>query len=214
MEFIRTSDVLISGAALLLLLMSVFSWTVILMKAIRFVNVFRLKREAFERYENSDSTEALFSEKEKNLWIRFGASSQHAFHSLDGNRVLIDEQRKVQQANFLKPFTAGLGVLSTIAATAPFVGLFGTVVGIYHTMTSLSGISAVPSLAEVAGPVGETLIMTASRYRCRGSRSHWLQPLCACLSRIKCRLNHVVGKASLLEAHGHESRYGRLVYER
>lgn len=162
MEFIRTSDVLISGAALLLLLMSIFSWTVILIKAIRFVNVFRLKKDAFERYEKSESTEDLFQGKETNLWIRFGASSQHAFHSLDGNRVLIDEQRKVQQANFLKPFTAGLGVLSTIAATAPFVGLFGTVVGIYHTMTSLSGISMVPSLAEVAGPVGETLIMTAA----------------------------------------------------
>lgn len=162
MEFVNTSDALIAGAAWVLLLMSVISWTVILVKAIRFFNVYREKKEAFSLYEKAAAPQDFVTKNAKNAWILFAASSEHAFHSLDGNRVLIDEQRKVQQTNFLKPFRAGLGALSTIAATAPFVGLFGTVIGIYHTMTSLSGANVVPSIAQVAGPVGETLVMTAA----------------------------------------------------
>lgn len=53
----------------------------------------------------------------------------------------------------------GLSVLGTTAAIAPFVGLFGTVWGIFHALTSI-GNSGQAGLAQVAGPVGEALIMT------------------------------------------------------
>ena len=54
----------------------------------------------------------------------------------------------------------GLAVLATVGSTAPFVGLFGTVWGIYHALVSI-GMSGQASIDKVAGPVGEALIMTA-----------------------------------------------------
>ncbi|WP_338048601.1 MotA/TolQ/ExbB proton channel family protein [Phaeovibrio sulfidiphilus] len=55
---------------------------------------------------------------------------------------------------------SGLGLLASIASTAPFVGLFGTVWGVYHALVAI-GLSGEASLDSVAGPVGEALIMTA-----------------------------------------------------
>jgi biopolymer transport protein ExbB len=54
----------------------------------------------------------------------------------------------------------GLAFLATVGATSPFIGLFGTVWGIYHALTAI-GISGQASIDKVAGPVGEALIMTA-----------------------------------------------------
>ena len=54
----------------------------------------------------------------------------------------------------------GLSFLATVGSTAPFVGLFGTVWGIYHALTAI-GIAGQASIDKVAGPVGESLIMTA-----------------------------------------------------
>ncbi|MBN9117122.1 MAG: MotA/TolQ/ExbB proton channel family protein, partial [Pandoraea sp.] len=54
----------------------------------------------------------------------------------------------------------GLSFLGTVGSTAPFVGLFGTVWGIYHALTAI-GIAGQASIDKVAGPVGEALIMTA-----------------------------------------------------
>src|SRR6185312_13116680 len=54
----------------------------------------------------------------------------------------------------------GLAVLATVGSTAPFVGLFGTVWGIYNSLVKI-GASGQASIDKVAGPVGETLIMTA-----------------------------------------------------
>jgi biopolymer transport protein ExbB len=54
----------------------------------------------------------------------------------------------------------GLALLATVGSTSPFVGLFGTVWGIYHALTAI-GIAGQASIDKVAGPVGEALIMTA-----------------------------------------------------
>ncbi len=56
--------------------------------------------------------------------------------------------------------TNGMSVLATVGSTSPFVGLFGTVWGIYHALTAI-GIAGQASIDKVAGPVGESLIMTA-----------------------------------------------------
>jgi biopolymer transport protein ExbB len=55
---------------------------------------------------------------------------------------------------------SGLAVLASIGSTAPFVGLFGTVWGIYHALLTI-GATGETSIDKVAGPVGESLIMTA-----------------------------------------------------
>lgn len=71
------------------------------------------------------------------------------------------EQLLLQQiARFRFDAEKGLPVLGTTAAIAPFIGLFGTVWGIFHALHSI-GVSGQAGLAQVAGPVGEALIMTA-----------------------------------------------------
>ena len=55
---------------------------------------------------------------------------------------------------------SGLSMLASIGSTAPFVGLFGTVWGIYHALIGI-GVSGQPGIEQVAGPVGEALTMTA-----------------------------------------------------
>jgi len=72
--------------------------------------------------------------------------------------ITMSLQRSV--ANVNGGLQTGLGFLATVGSTAPFVGLFGTVWGIYHALTAI-GIAGQASIDKVAGPVGEALIMTA-----------------------------------------------------
>ena len=72
--------------------------------------------------------------------------------------VTMSLQRSVDTVN--SKLTNGLAFLATVGSTAPFVGLFGTVWGIYHALTAI-GIAGQASIDKVAGPVGEALIMTA-----------------------------------------------------
>lgn len=84
--------------------------------------------------------EALLEEVDRNTWIQ----------------VSIDRST----TNVSNRFQDGLAFLATVGSTAPFVGLFGTVWGIYHALTAI-GIAGQASIDKVAGPVGEALIMTA-----------------------------------------------------
>ncbi len=72
--------------------------------------------------------------------------------------VTLSVQRSV--AAVTNRLQRGLAFLATVGSTAPFVGLFGTVWGIYHALTAI-GIAGQASIDKVAGPVGEALIMTA-----------------------------------------------------
>ncbi|OPH38761.1 MotA/TolQ/ExbB proton channel family protein [Moraxella equi] len=83
------------------------------------------------------------------------------FGGLDFNqRKIITEQSLLQNiARYRFELEKGLSVLGTTAAIAPFIGLFGTVWGIFHALHSI-GQSGQAGLAQVAGPVGEALIMT------------------------------------------------------
>ncbi|MFO5422620.1 MotA/TolQ/ExbB proton channel family protein, partial [Salmonella enterica subsp. enterica serovar 1,4,[5],12:i:-] len=66
--------------------------------------------------------------------------------------------------NCIDEFTArvqaGLAILASVGSTAPFIGLFGTVWGIYHALVAI-GASGQSTIDKVAGPIGEALIMTA-----------------------------------------------------
>lgn len=79
--------------------------------------------------------------------------------SLD-NQKLVTEQQILQQLNRYRfASEQGLNILGTTAAIAPFIGLFGTVWGIFHALHSIAK-SGQAGLGQVAGPVGEALIMT------------------------------------------------------
>lgn len=79
------------------------------------------------------------------------ACSQDEFIVRQLRRSLSQEQAVME---------SGLSVLASVGSVAPFIGLFGTVWGIYHALTAI-GQSGMASLDKVAGPVGEALIMTA-----------------------------------------------------
>ncbi|MFC0819670.1 MotA/TolQ/ExbB proton channel family protein [Moraxella marmotae] len=75
-------------------------------------------------------------------------------------RKMVTEQKLLQQiARHRYELEKGLPVLGTTASIAPFIGLFGTVWGIFHALHSI-GVTGQAGLAQVAGPVGEALIMT------------------------------------------------------
>ena len=90
--------------------------------------------------ESANRHEGLLSSVDFNTWV-----------SMSLQRALGTVQSRLQD---------GLAVLATVGSTAPFVGLFGTVWGIYHALVKI-GISGQASIDKVAGPVGEALIMTA-----------------------------------------------------
>jgi biopolymer transport protein ExbB len=77
-----------------------------------------------------------------------GSSSEFVTRTI--KKVLDEEMTRLEN---------GLTLLATVGATAPFVGLFGTVWGVYHALVAI-GMSGAGTLDKVAGPVGEALIMT------------------------------------------------------
>ena len=90
--------------------------------------------------EATNKHEGLLGNVDLNTWI-----------SMSIQRAIDNVQSRTQD---------GLAFLATVGSTAPFVGLFGTVWGIYHALTAI-GVAGQASIDKVAGPVGEALIMTA-----------------------------------------------------
>lgn len=96
--------------------------------------------------------------------LRAGVSAAQHHHGTDMNHI--DSHTWIAMAmqntvgKLQSDLQTGLAFLGTVGSTAPFVGLFGTVWGIYHALTAI-GIAGQASIDKVAGPVGEALIMTA-----------------------------------------------------
>lgn len=165
-------DALSHLVAGLLLIMSLLSWYTILSKAWSFWRI-RAAAPILAVFWNAPSNEdalALLSLADKEEIFaplaRHGMSAARPGNrtaSLNANaevselitRVLRQEMNRVTVK-----LEAGLILLASIGATAPFVGLLGTVWGIYHALTAVAG-SGTMQIDQVAGPVGEALIMTA-----------------------------------------------------
>ena len=173
-HFWQQGDMVTHATALILLLLSVISWALIVG---RFARQLRMNRaierapqafwqarslpDAIAAVEESDRT-ALFSglahagaqaaeNYESSACLGAGVSLSESVTRALRNQMLS------AQANL----EGGLTFLASVGSTAPFIGLFGTVWGIYHALVALSGSSSVV-LDKVAGPVGEALIMTAA----------------------------------------------------
>jgi len=165
-------DIVTKTIALLLLLMSLASWVVILLKALDLLKFRRFGREVVGFWRSEDFEIALSrldSDDEnpyKQLAIEARNATAHHHATRARLQVSLDVSdwltRCLRQA--LDAFTAhlqgGLAVLASVGSTAPFVGLFGTVWGIYHALLGI-GSAGQATIDKVAGPVGEALIMTA-----------------------------------------------------
>ncbi len=157
---------------MVLMTMSVISWVVIVLKAL---DVWRHKQSALgsEQFWHTTSLAeglSVLSQRPGNLFhtlaqVGLEATKHHqAAQKQLHDRLDISDWVTRSLRNAIDDSTSrlqnGLAVLASIGSTAPFVGLFGTVWGIYHALVSISASGNV-SLDAVAGPVGETLIMTA-----------------------------------------------------
>ena len=163
------SDLIGKAVAMLLLLMSIASWVVILWKAwmlrraggdvVRGVAAFWQAPsldEAPARVGGFDRGGLVLPLIQATQAPAGGTLAAAGDRAQQLTRVLRDALHAV-----MGRLTFGQVLLATIGSTAPFVGLLGTVWGIYHALTGIAGTNQI-SIDKVAGPVGEALIMTAA----------------------------------------------------
>jgi biopolymer transport protein ExbB len=164
----KNGDFVARSTLIILAIMSMGSWYIIVTKLI---DQFRLMGQAGEvksKFWKANSIQAGTASLKETSPFRFIAetgtkSTQHhdgaLLEQIDLNTwVTMAIQRAVERVQ--SRLQEGLSFLATVGSTAPFVGLFGTVWGIYNALTQI-GIAGQASIDKVAGPVGEALIMTA-----------------------------------------------------
>jgi biopolymer transport protein TolQ len=169
------ADTIVKIVMLILLIASIWSWSIIIEKTKRF---FLLKKQA-EAFENTfwsgESLEKLYKEEENNPngplatvfvagmyeWTRTSNSS-----SLSNEKIQAGLQERIHQVmnvavtRELENIEKNIGFLATVGSTAPFIGLFGTVWGIMNSFQSIA-LSKDTSLAVVAPGIAEALLATA-----------------------------------------------------
>jgi biopolymer transport protein ExbB len=165
-------DFVTRAVAVLLLAMSLASWIVIIIKALDIVK-FKKHASAVQTFWHSEDFAAGMT--------RLGSDPANPFRQLamEGREATAHHRNTKSQLhdsldvsdwvtgclrNCIDEFTArlqsGLAILASVGSTAPFIGLFGTVWGIYHALLAI-GTSGQSTIDKVAGPIGEALIMTA-----------------------------------------------------
>ena len=161
-------DFVARGTLIIMVIMSVGSWYIIFTKLFEQRKLMKSAQAAAQNFWNAGSVKAGIGSLDEGSAFRYVAESGvKASEHHEGTLVeQIDKHTwismSVQRAidNINSRLQDGLAFLATVGSTAPFVGLFGTVWGIYHALTAI-GISGQASIDKVAGPVGEALIMTA-----------------------------------------------------
>jgi biopolymer transport protein ExbB len=163
----RGSDPVARGVLLLLGVMSVGSWYIMVAKLLEQSRMSRHARTVDAQFWSAPSVRGGAQLLEKNSAYRFIAEAgvaASAAHVGLKSHIPMQEWVPMSITSAVDRVHAttqgGLAFLATVGSTAPFVGLFGTVWGIYHALTAI-GSSGQASIDKVAGPVGEALIMTA-----------------------------------------------------
>ncbi|HEY9065917.1 MAG TPA: MotA/TolQ/ExbB proton channel family protein [Burkholderiaceae bacterium] len=169
-EFWAQGDAITRSVAALLLLMSVSAWVVILWKAWLLRRVRRDIERAVPAFWAAPSLEAgrdqlaAFDRESALQPLLAAAMASPAGQSLEA-KGHADSQltRRLRDAlhSVLEQLQFGQVLLASVGSTAPFIGLFGTVWGIYHALISISAAGAI-TIERVSGPVGEALVMTAA----------------------------------------------------
>jgi len=165
---IAAGDWVSRGTLLILTLMSMGSWYILVTKLYESLQMSREAKQVSGKFFKARSVSEAAQSLKAGTAFRFIADSgleatehhegeltenidRSSWVSMKVQRALDDVQSRLQD---------GLAFLATVGSTAPFIGLFGTVWGIYNALTAI-GIAGQASIDKVAGPVGEALIMTA-----------------------------------------------------
>jgi biopolymer transport protein ExbB len=163
------SDPLSTFLALVLLAMSVASWTVIVYKTwfLRRVgtDIAQGKAVFWQASDVAQAVRALQSVDRNAVLTPLAQAQQQLMPNTLGTQGDVNTQRTRVLRDalhaVLQRLQWGQVLLATVGSTAPFVGLLGTVWGIYHALTGIASAGQL-SIEQVAGPVGEALIMTAA----------------------------------------------------
>ncbi|MGZ8981810.1 MAG: MotA/TolQ/ExbB proton channel family protein [Burkholderiaceae bacterium] len=164
----KQGDWVAKGTLIILVIMSMGSWYIIFVKLWEQSKLLREAREMRSSFWKAPSLRDGAKRLKEGSAYRYIAeqgieANEHHEGALTENIDLNDwVTMSVQRAvdGVQSRTQDGLSFLATVGSTAPFVGLFGTVWGIYHALTAI-GIAGQASIDKVAGPVGEALIMTA-----------------------------------------------------
>ncbi len=155
------------GVLIILAIMSMGSWYILAIKMLEQRKAAKFAREATEKFWSSGTVAqgaaALHKDSPYQFIAAAGVEATKKHGGLMGHIPLNDWismsiQRSVDRVN--REMQGGLSFLATVGSISPFVGLFGTVWGIYGALTQI-GMSGQASIDKVAGPVGSALIMTA-----------------------------------------------------
>ena len=172
MEFLATvfeGDALSITLALALLAMSVASWTVIFYKAWLLhrvsADVAHGKAAFWQARDVAQGLQALAAVDRSVVLLPLAQANQQLLPGTLGAQGDVSAQRTrvLRDAlhSVLHRLQSGQVLLATVGSTAPFVGLLGTVWGIYHALTGIATAGQL-TIERVAGPVGEALVMTAA----------------------------------------------------
>jgi biopolymer transport protein ExbB len=170
------SDAIIKTVALVLFLMSIATWSIFVSKALGLRKQRRYAQQIDGFWHTKDIGSGL-DHLGRNTHNPFYAAAlegheatQHLAHASTVNTPQLHDSMDLSEwveralKKSLDDHTvrahSGLSVLASVASTAPFIGLFGTVWGIYHALMGIGAAGQV-NIGQVAGPIGEALIMTA-----------------------------------------------------
>lgn len=172
-QWLAQGDSVTKGTAAVMLVMSVLSWVVIVFKLWFMASAHRSVPKAIEAFwqmPNIAQAQAQVKALDRQALVLPMAEAINQPGAAAGGPSLA--QNAAQGQRLMRSLRSALGgasrqlqwgqtLLATIGATAPFVGLLGTVWGIHHALGTLAGSGQV-DIAQLAGPVGEALVMTAA----------------------------------------------------
>ncbi|GGC96821.1 MotA/TolQ/ExbB proton channel family protein [Undibacterium terreum] len=164
----KGGDFVARSTLIIMAIMSMGSWYILITKFVDSIKMSGQSKEAKNKFWKAPSVQAGVNSLKEGSPFRFIAesatkASEHhegaLLEQIDLNSwVSMSIQRSMEKVQ--SRLQDGLAFLATVGSTAPFVGLFGTVWGIYNALTAI-GVAGQASIDKVAGPVGEALIMTA-----------------------------------------------------
>ena len=165
-------DLVTRSVAVLLLLMSLASWMVIVVKTLDLIKYKSIAKTAETFWHTEDFSAGLttLGADPANPFLQLALEGREATLHHRNTKAHLHDSLDVSDwvtrtlRNCIDEFTgklqSGLAILASVGSTAPFVGLFGTVWGIYHALLAI-GAAGQATIDKVAGPIGESLIMTA-----------------------------------------------------
>ena len=171
-HFWQQADAVIRLTAYLLCGMSIVSWFLIFWKAWGWWRMRRASKELDQFWEAPSIDVAIAKLKPIDVDgifvpLAVGAASAASHPAAENSLAAqIDRSELITRAlrqrinEAADRLDSGLTILASVGSTAPFIGLFGTVWGIYHALLNIAS-NAQIAIDKVAGPVGEALIMTA-----------------------------------------------------